>query len=65
MKIKDEHRPVMIALSEFQAGLPVDQTCPFCKSAIAVEGLKAGTPFYNVWITPCDCGKCNETFRGL
>jgi C4-type Zn-finger protein len=64
-KLKEEHRPVLLALYEFQAELPVDQTCPSCKSAIAVEGIKAGTPYYNVWITSCGCGKCNSTNRGL
>jgi len=65
MNLKDEHRPVMIALAEFQNGLPVDQNCTFCQSPIVVEGHNAGRPTPSVWITSCACGKCNSTFRGL
>jgi hypothetical protein len=65
MNLKEEHRPVMIALAEFQNGLSIDQCCALCHSPIVVEGHNAGRPTQSVWITSCTCGKCNSTFRGL
>lgn len=55
-------RSVVIALGEFQNGIPVDQSCPFCRSAIRVSTPE---PTAQAWLIACECGKCNTTFRGL
>jgi hypothetical protein len=56
-------RSVMIALGEFQNGIPVDQSCPLCRSAIRVWMPEPNTA--QVWLTSCACDRCNNTFRGL
>jgi hypothetical protein len=50
--------PLQLALRtaerEFFTGLPLDQNCPSCGSAIQVTGCK-----YE-WRTSCPCGLCNK-----
>jgi hypothetical protein len=56
-------RSTMIALGEFQLGLPLDQVCFFCHSQIRVW---LPNPLNTqVWQTSCDCGKCNSFAKGL
>src|SRR5262245_7508376 len=61
-RYEEPARSTMIALNEFQLGLPVDRTCAFCHSAIRVWLLNPANT--HAWQTGCDCGKCNDTFRG-
>ena len=56
-------RSTLVALGEFQLGLPVDQCCAFCQSAIRVWFPNPQNT--QAWQTGCDCGKCNSTFKGL
>ena len=56
-------RSIFIALGEFQLGLPMEQLCPFCHSAIRVWFPEPSNREY--WQVACECGKCNDTFRGL
>ena len=53
-------RSVFIAASEFHEGLPVTQKCPDCQTPIRVRPL-SGT----AWRVECDCGRCNDTQRGI
>ena len=58
-------KSVIIALAEFQNGLVIERACPFCDTIIRVEGHNTGLPRPTAWSTKCDCGRCNETFRGV
>jgi hypothetical protein len=58
-------REVLIALGQFQDGVPVDQSCLHCAQPISVEALIPdghGEP--TAWLTRCPCGMCSGTFRG-
>ncbi len=62
-KFDEPARSTMIALGEFQLGLPLDQSCAFCHSAIRVWLPNPRNT--QAWQTACDCGKCNSTWKGL
>jgi len=53
-------RSVFVASSEFHAGLPIERACPFCSTLIRVRALSD-----SVWRIECDCGRCNDTHKGL
>jgi hypothetical protein len=64
LQVLDEPgRSVFIALGEFQSGLPVEHLCPFCHSTIRVWFPNPRNT--QAWQVACDCGKCNDTIRGL
>lgn len=59
-RFDEPFRSVYIAASEFHAGLAVERQCPFCHSVIRVWALNE-----TVWRIECDCGRCNDTHKGL
>lgn len=63
MRLPPRHAAVMIALGEFQAGLPVDQSCPACGQPFVAAGLPEGTESPRAWAVRCRCGE--SVFRGL
>ncbi len=62
-RFDEPHRSTMIALGEFQAGIPVDRSCAFCHTAIRVWFPNLMND--QVWQTACECGKCNSVCKGL
>ena len=63
MGLPPRHAAVMIALGEFQSGLPVDQSCPTCEQPLVAVGLPEGTESPRAWAVRCGCGE--SVFRGL
>ena len=59
-------REVLVALGQFQDGVPVDQFCPHCAQPISVEALiPAGHGEPPAWLTRCPGGMCTGKFRGV
>ena len=63
MRLPARHTAVMIALGEFQSGLPVDQACPDCGQPLVAVGLPEGVESPRAWAVRCECGE--SAFRGL
>ena len=63
MRLPPRHAAVMIALGEFQSGLPVYQSCPVCGQPFVAVGLPEGTESPRAWSVQCGCGE--SSFRGL
>ncbi len=51
---------VLRAFMDFTARKESQAKCPVCNSAISVTPLSS-----SAWSTTCECGKCNDTLRGL
>ena len=63
MRLPPRHAAAMIALGEFQSGLPADQSCPECGLPLVAGGLPEGTESPRAWVVRCGCGE--SVFRGL
>ena len=63
MRLSPRETAVMIALSEFQSGLSVDQVCPSCGRPLVATGLPENSPSPRAWAVRCGCGEA--VFRGL
>ncbi|WAC19741.1 hypothetical protein OVA24_21210 [Luteolibacter sp. SL250] len=59
-RFSDKENRVLIALHEYQAGFPVDQTCVTCGFPITVT-----EPAAQIWATDCRCHQSASAFRGL
>ncbi len=63
LRLPPRHAAVMVALGEYQSGLPVDQVCPDCGEPLVAAGLPLGSDPPRAWAVRCRCGEA--TFRGL
>lgn len=63
MRLPPRQAAAMIALVEFQSGLPVDQECPDCGRAVQVAGVPEGSEHPRAWVIRCGCGESSA--RGL
>ncbi|MEQ1831002.1 MAG: hypothetical protein ABL921_33960 [Pirellula sp.] len=52
--------PIIRALADFHGDKPPRTRCPYCDSIITIDRLGD-----SAWSSHCDCGKCNDTLRGL
>ena len=59
-RFPEPFRSVYVASAEFHADLPIEWQCPFCHSVIRVPALSE-----SAWRIECDCGRCNDTHKGL
>lgn len=48
------------AIAQLVQGKAIDATCPQCQTVLYVQELGE-----TAWSTRCECGKCNDTLRGL
>lgn len=62
-QFEEPARSAFIALGQFQIGVPVDQHCILCNSAIRV--WLPNPKNTQAWQTACNCGKCDGVFKGL
>lgn len=53
-------KPVLAALLQHHARLPVIERCPYCAGLLRVDA-----PSESAWLVVCPCGKSKDTFRGL
>lgn len=63
MRLSPRLTATMIALAEFQSGLPVDQVCPDCGRPVQVAGRPEGAERPWAWVMRCGCGESSG--RGL
>lgn len=54
--------PVLIAIGQFNDGMPITAACPSCNHLISV--MTRGSP-PSAWSHSCPCGTCNGSLRGL
>ena len=59
-RFEEPMRSVYFAFGEHHSGFAVERCCPFCKTPIRVRALSD-----SAWQSECDCGRCNDTLRGL